>query len=323
MKGRMFVIFLLLAGSVAAQPDAGSIIRRVRVRVAFGSGGCDAPAHVSLVGHSGPVAEGTTNDRCEVDFFNLPEATYHLIVSAGSFANADLGSINLTSGGPAEFEVQVKRPNELDRTYAVPGNAFVSASDLGVPSRARKEFDKANELIGKQDLGQAIQKLNKAISIYPAYAVAYNNLGVIYSRLEDPVREREALQKAISLNDHFALAYVNLGRMNIAAGDFPGAETALDKASTLDPADPMALILLSWSEFMQRRFEQAIATSRKAHALDKPHAFVHRVAARAFEQQRQGARAIAELELFLKEEPAGPRADAARKELETVKAVLP
>ncbi len=221
MKGRMFVIFLLLAGSVAAQPDAGSIIRRVRVRVAFGSGGCDAPAHVSLVGHSGPVAEGTTNDRCEVDFFNLPEATYHLIVSAGSFANADMGSINLTSGGPAEFEVQVKRPNELDRTYAVPGNAFVSASDLGVPSRARKEFDKANELIGKQDLGQAIQKLNKAISIYPAYAVAYNNLGVIYSRLEDPVREREALQKAISLNDHFALAYVNLGRMNIAAGDFP------------------------------------------------------------------------------------------------------
>jgi hypothetical protein len=28
------------------------------------------------------------------------------------------------------------------------------------------------------------------------------------------------------------------------------------------------------------------------------------------------------LELFLKEEPRGPRADAARKELETVKAVL-
>jgi regulator of sirC expression with transglutaminase-like and TPR domain len=84
----------------------------------------------------------------------------------------------------------------------------------------------------------------------------------------------------------------------------------------------MALILLSWAEFQQRRFEQAIAASRKAHTLDKPHAFVHRVAARAYEQERQGANAIAELEMYLKEEPPGPRADAARNEMERVKAAL-
>ncbi len=322
MKGRMFVVFLLLAGSVAAQLDAGNVVRRVRVRVAFGSGGCDAFAHVTLIGHGGPVAESAADDQCQVDFFNVPEGTYHLNVSGSNFAKADSGSINMTSGGPTEFDVQVERPNELSRNYGVSGSAFVSASDLRVPNRARKEFDKASELIGQEDLAQAIQKLNKAISIYPAYAVAYNNLGVIYSRLGDGVREREALQKAISLNDHFALAYVNVGRMNIAVGDFPGAETALGKAATFDPTDPMTLILLSYSEFMDRRFDEAIATCRKAHALEKPHAFVHRVAARAFEQQKEGASAIAELELFLKEEPRGPRADAARKELETVKAVL-
>jgi tetratricopeptide (TPR) repeat protein len=213
--------------------------------------------------------------------------------------------------------------SELNYRQAIPASAFVSASDLGVPIRARKEFDKASELIGKQEFARAIQKLNRAISIYPAYAVAYNNLGVIYSPLEDPVREREALQKAISLNDHCALAYINLGRMNIAAGDFPTAEAALRKASTLSPADPMMLILLSYSQFMDRHFDEAIATSHRAHAVGKPHAFVHRVAARAFEQQRQGAAAVAELELFLKEEPPGPRADAARKELDVVKAVLP
>jgi regulator of sirC expression with transglutaminase-like and TPR domain len=57
--------------------------------------------------------------------------------------------------------------------------------------------------------------------------------------------------------------------------------------------------------------------------MDKSHAFVHRVAARVFEQNREGANAIEELELFLKEAPNSPGADAARKELETVKAVLP
>jgi tetratricopeptide (TPR) repeat protein len=236
-------------------------------------------------------------------------------------SHPDLQSIDVTSG-PPELAVQLKRPNGWDRSHGVPGSILVSPSDLGVPSRARKEFEKANELMGRRDLTQAIQKLNKAISIYPAYAVAYNNLGVIYSRLGDRVRERESLQRAININDHFALAYLNLGRLNIAGGDFPGAEAALDKASTLDPSDVMTLMLLSYSEFMDQRFDEAIATTRKAHALDEPHAFVHRVAARAFEQQRQRANAIAELELFLKEEPPGPRADAARQELEIVKAVL-
>ncbi|HSY89930.1 MAG TPA: tetratricopeptide repeat protein [Candidatus Binatus sp.] len=235
--------------------------------------------------------------------------------------NSDADIIDMTSGRP-DFEVQLKRPNGWDRNYGVPGSALVSRSDLGVPGRARKECEKASELMGEHDFGQAIQKLNRAISIYPAYAVAYNNLGVIYSRLGDPVREREALVRAITINDHFALAYVNLGRLNIAAGDFPAAKTALDKAFTLDPTDMMTLVLLSYSEFMDRRFDEAIATTRKAHALAAPHAFVHRVAARAFEQQRQRTQAIAELELFLKEEPTGPRADAAREELDIVKAVL-
>ena len=86
--------------------------------------------------------------------------------------------------------------------------------------------------------------------------------------------------------------------------------------------DPTALILLAYAEFKDLRFDEAIATTRKAHALEKPHAFAHRVAARAFEQQGQAANAIAELELFLKEAPASPAADGARKELETVKAAL-
>jgi tetratricopeptide (TPR) repeat protein len=223
---------------------------------------------------------------------------------------------------PHEFDVPAVRLNEMDRTYGLPGGASLSASDLAAPSRARKEIEKANQLIAKQDLTQAAERLNRAIAIYPTYAVAYNNLGVIYKRLGDHVREREALQRAISLNDHYALAYVNLGRMSMIDGDYPSAESALDKASSCDPTDPITLILLSYVEFMQGRFDQAVATSRRAHALRKPHAVAHRLAARAFEQQRQRADAIAELEMFLKEEPSGARADEARSELELVKSVL-
>lgn len=322
MKSRVFVLLLLLAASAAAQIDSGTTVRRVRVRVAFDNAICEMSAHVKLVGLGGPVAEGTTNDQCEVDFFNLPQGPYHLTVSCDCAMHAESADINVMSGGPDEFQVQLTRPKEIIRNEGMFGNALISASDLRVPSRARKELDKANELAGKKKWEQAIHELNKAVSIDPAYAVAYNNLGVIYSQLGDQTRGAEALQKAISVNDHFALAYVNLGRMHIAAGDFPAAESVLGKASALDPTDTMMLILFSYAEFMDQHFDAAIATSRKAHGLERPHSFVHRVAARAFEKKGDGANAVAELELFLKEEPPGPRAEAARKELLTVEAVL-
>ena len=97
MKGRMLVVFFLFlfAGSVAAQLDVGNIMR-VRVRLVFANGACETSTRVTLIGNGGPVAEGMTNDQCEVDFFNVPKGNYQPRVSGRSFADADLGSINLT-----------------------------------------------------------------------------------------------------------------------------------------------------------------------------------------------------------------------------------
>jgi len=323
MQGRVVVIFLLAVASATAQHDSGNIVQRVRVRVALPNGACDESMRITLAAHNGPLLEGVENSRCEVEFASVPEGSYQVNISGGDFANADANSsIFVSSGGPSNFDIQVRHTNELERS-GVPASAFVSASDLAIPSRARKEFDRATELIRKQEMSEAIQKLNKAIALYPAYALAYNNLAVIYARFGDRVRENEALQKALSLNPRLAVAYVNLGRMNISTGNFSEAETALSQASAFNPADPVTLILLCYAEFMDHGFDAAIATSRKAHSLGKSHSFVHRVAARAFEQKKQSASAIAELQLYLQEEPAGPRADAARKELEIVKTVLP
>jgi len=224
------------------------------------------------------------------------------------------GRIQVIPNPGAELE-----GNFSPRIYA--SGALVSSSNLAIPARARKEFDKANQLLRKQEWTQALQRLNKVVSIDPAFVGAYNNLGVVYAGLGDPVREREALQKAIDLDDHFVLAYVNLGRMDIARADFQAAEAALDKASNLDATDPIALILLAYAELMQGHLQQTVATSQKAHALGEPHAFAHRLAARALEQEGEFDRAITELTRSLEEEPSGARADSARKELAIVQAI--
>ena len=108
--------------------------------------------------------------------------------------------------------------------------------------------------------------------------------------------------------------------MDIRDHDFLSAEAALNKAAAFDPIEPLSLVLLAYVQLMNRHLDEAIASSRKAHALDKPHAFVHRVAANAFEQKTYTNDAIKELELFLREEPTGAQADGARIELERVRA---
>jgi protein O-GlcNAc transferase len=197
--------------------------------------------------------------------------------------------------------------------------SLVSVTDFRIPARAQKEFNKANQLLAKQNLTQALQQLNKAIAKYPGYAASYNNLGVILGRLGDQEREREAYEKAISLDDHYALAYLNLGKLDIFDGNFADAEAALSKASDFDSSNPVTLILLSYSQLKDGHLEEALANTQRAHALSKPHAPSHSVAAWIFEQKGQFDRTMAELQMFLEEEPTGPRADAVRKQLEALR----
>jgi tetratricopeptide (TPR) repeat protein len=213
------------------------------------------------------------------------------------------------------------RPSNDVREVRVPDRALVSVSNLGIPERARRELEKATQLLAKRNWAQARDRLNKAISLYPSYAGAYNDLGVVYAHLGDVDRERQSLEKAIAIDDHFALAQMNFGRMDIEQGNLPEAEVALNRATSLAPQDARAFILLSYCQFLQGRFDDAIATTNDVHKLSAAHAVAHRVAARAFEQKGQYDRAASELNLFLQEQSEGPVADAARKELQLVQAV--
>ena len=309
--------FFFLVGSCAAQFDGTSTVRRITVHVSLPTGSCDPVAQVRLVGHSGQIAQGSLNDRCDTEFFNIPAGSYQLIVTGRAFSITN--DIIAASSGSDEFEVKVK---SVDTKEGAPTGSFVSANELLVPAKARKEFDKANQLVGEKDFKRAIGELNKAIAIYPNYASAYNNLGVVYADLGDHDKEREALQKAVGIDEHFAPAYVNLGRMDIGAKDFNAAEADLSKANSYDPTDAMTLVLLAFSQFMNHHFDDAIATAARAHGLAGGHAFAHQVAARAFEQKRDGPSAITQLELFLKEEPTGQRAEVAQKELDNVRKVV-
>jgi tetratricopeptide (TPR) repeat protein len=312
------LLVLLLLSPVSAQFRTGNL----KVRVTFTDGRrCDIPVHIQLMGgaSTSPVAETYSNDAGMAEFDNLEVGTYHLIASGEGIEDSDSGIFEVDARRTSQsVYMAVTRVQDRDHANGTGLEATtIAAADLSIPESAAREFDKATGFMAKHDWKKAIERLNKALDLYPQYAAAYNNLGVIYARLGERDREREALQKATSLNDHFAPAFVNLAKMAIADRNFAVAEAFLDKAAGMDPANSQTLVLLANVELLDLHYDQAIANCRKAHSslAQEPHALAHYIAARAFEHENQLSDAVVELQTFLIEEPSGGRAEAVRKEL--------
>ena len=327
MVGRSFSLFLFLlfflVVSTSAQFGRGvsEMDHRLRVHIMFADeGGCDASTKVDLMkSASMAFARGSTDKSCVAEFFGVPGGTYFLEISGHGFSNLASSEIIVSSPFNDSVEVTVRRPEKNRDEDTALRSAETSVADLRIPARAAKEFNNANRQMEQQNWTRALATLRKASSIYPQYAAAYVNLGVIYARIGDRKHEAEALQQAIVVDDHRVLAYVNLARMHIALNAFPEAEMELKKAAALDPTDGVILVLLGHAEFMNHELDDAIAICRTVHAMPGvPHAYAHWVAAFAFEQKDQIAEAGNEFRTYVKEQPTGARVDDARKELANI-----
>lgn len=315
----LLVLLLVLVPGVRAQIQSYMKYGNLKVRVIYTDGRAvsDRPM-VQLMSGPGnnPVAEDYANEEGMVNFPHVEWGMYHLHVTGEGIEDTDSGMVEVDERkGAQSLFVTVRRLGEGKSGAAAAGPA-VAAADLRIPAKARKEFDKAGDLLNQQEWQKAIEHLKRALDVYPNYATAYNNLAVAYGKLGDRLHERESLEHAVNINDHFAAAFVNLAKMDIRDHNLPEAETFLSKATAADPINPETLMLLANIQLVEKQYQDAILNCQKVHAMAHEHyAVVHYIAARAFEHMNRLREAAAELQTFLQEEPSGPRTEAARKEL--------
>lgn len=321
MTGRLLFLSLFLVGGAMAQMGTGSsdTTARVRIRLVLPAGApCTPSSRVSLVGNTGfSFAETSATGECIASFFDIPSGKYRVALS-GDVANADDGEVEVS----AMQDVEVRARRADDPTNSAGGSpTFVSVSDLRVPISAAKQFGKANQMIAKRQWSKAADRLQSAVTLYPAYAAAYNNLGAVYSREGKNAQAREALLQAITLDGHLAAAYVNLARVDFADKNFADAEALLNRESSLAELTANELDLLAYAELMNQHFDQAVETSRRGHGAQlEHHAFLHLIAAHVYERENRIADSVAELQTYLEEEPTAPRCDEVKKAIATLQA---
>ena len=117
-----------------------------------------------------------------------------------------LGHIHLAAKEFGEAKTYYQRVLELD-----PGNAEVSqhleslepggdraavAEQVDTPDEV---YSRAQKLVEQGDAAAACRQLESLVAAYPEYALAYNDLGVLYYQAGDPEKSLSAYERAVAL----------------------------------------------------------------------------------------------------------------------------
>ncbi len=312
MKAYWIIFALLLSIPVAVGQNSQRCT--IRADVLYASGG-HAPAQLAVrlvKGINGTtVAMAYTNTLGTAEFSDLDPGQYQIVVSGNGFETASSGAIDVNDWNIFQSATVVIKPLASNNAQ---GQSTIEATDLNVPPKAAKEYNRGNEEMSRKQWEKAVEHFNKAIEIYPQFSAAYNNLAVVFGQLGQRERQRETLQKLLGFNDRCVPALVNLSDLEMEDRNYSAVGPLLDKALKLDPTNVEALFYLAQLDLVQGQYDLAEATAHKVHGLQhKNFSTVHFTAASAYEHQGRTNEAIMELQTFLQESPQGPNAEAARK----------
>ena len=259
---------------------------------------------LSVYGSS--IATRTTDGFGSVIFARLRPAKYKVRVSGVGVVTTETGELDLSDSGPnSTIYVSVKK-----EASAEIGSGSLSVADLNVPSAAKKEFDRGIDSMEKKNWTEAKDHLSRAISIYPKYALAHNNLGMTYLKLGQGAAAVESFQNALHFDENIGQANTYLGQFYYDNKDYKQAEPFLQRAAVGEPQNPQILLALANAQMKNGEAESALANARKVHSLPdhQKFAIAHLIAAQILSDRGDNKKVAEEYRQFLKEDPSSPLA---------------
>jgi tetratricopeptide (TPR) repeat protein len=110
----------------------------------------------------------------------------------------------------------------------------------------------------------AVKEYGKAASLYPQYAEAYNNLGLMYWQLDQQKKALKAYLKAVKLIPDYVDARFNLGRLYDTMEKYDKAITEYKKVIELNPSDAIAHNNLAVAQFNEGKSDEALKSYQAA-----------------------------------------------------------
>lgn len=292
--------------------EGGSIRGRV---VAPDGSRLNVPVRLTLRSFQGILGIAFSSSQGEFEFARVMPGDYVLEVEADGSGLAPVSQdVRVYRGTPSVLNISLKAKAAAVRT--VPAAPVVSAGEIdqSVPSKARKEFERANRAAGEGKTEEAIAHLRKAVSIHPDFLMARNDLGaqlLAAARLDEAA---EHLRHAVRLDPKAFNPHLNLGIVLAAQRQFAEAARVLEKAISLDPSSPAArlyagqsLAALGESDRAERELQVAYTLGGEKFALALFHL------GHLYLNRGERGLAVKSFEAYLGAAPDAPNAEQVRQ----------
>ncbi|GEM_PF-119597 len=204
-------------------------------------------------------------------FQRLPGGTYRVTIEAGKEYETFFETVNIIDpprrqGDNSERTVAVTVFLKVKGTPTAPTDT-VNAALANVPKPALELYEKAQQAVKANDTQRAVELLEESVKKYQQFAEGYNELGVLYMRLNKLDKAVEAFREAVALSPDKFSYRLNCGYALLLNNKTSDAKTELAKALEINNKSANALILLGRAQIKSKDYGDAEKTFFQAIGL--------------------------------------------------------
>ena len=182
-------------------------------------------------------------------FRRISPGSYHVVIDAGKEFQPVNETVDVFSSGKMRgraigqtITVQINLESAMRTEIAAPRT--VSAKGMAIPEAAAAAYKEAIKLSDAGERTKAIEELKKALSIYPEFMLALNEMGVEYLRLHQADKALEPLRAALKIAPDAFAPQVNYGIALVRMKSYEPAALSLKKAVAQDGSSAEAHLYL-------------------------------------------------------------------------------
>lgn len=266
-----------------------------------------------------PVYETFTDLSGRFNFPGLRAGTYQL-TAEGDGQTFETTSVTFdiasTLGQTLTQNIQL-RPKA---GAAVPPAATVAAEEIDpdVPDSAKEKYRQGVKSAAEGKAEQAVKLFRESVAAHARFYAAHLALAEQLSKLQRYDEALAAYQHAGEIKPDRAEPYVGVGVTLVSQKRYDEGIKMLRGVIEVDKDLPAPYLSLGYAEMMTGDYRAAEEHLLRALELSRT-ALAHVYLANVYEQTGDFAKAVVQLEAYLKENPNSPQAEAVRAAIEKLK----
>jgi len=240
-------------------------------------------------------------------FRGLNPGTYTVVVDAGKEYEVAREAVNIerqTSAGGRTIQVNIILRPRVDSSNPLFAN---------IPAAALADYQKGTAAAKKGNPKEAAEFLNKAVTTYPNFPIALNELGIQYMQLTEWDKAADTYDQLLKLKPKDAAAHLNMGIARFNQKKYDDAQGHLREALKLNSNGPSAhyylgLTLVSLKQYAEAESEFEKTISNGGENLPLAHKYLGGL----YMSSKKNQQAADELEKYLKLDPKANDAERIR-----------